>query len=146
MNEASENKNDMTTSGLLRVLKASPECFKEKYIGPADNRTFQEYLKDLMEKRGVSASLLIRDSFISKTYFYQFLSGERLPGRDMALRLAFSLHLSVEETQTFLTLAKCGVLYPKIRRDAAILYCLQKEMSLPDSDEYLSEIGEDAML
>ena len=139
--------DDMTTSGLMRVLKDSPEQFRQDYVSPSvKGMTFKGFLMEIMEKQGTNASTLIKTANISKTYLYQFLNGERLPGRNMALRIAFAMRLSVDETQTLLTLAKGGVLYPKVRRDAALLYCLQKKMDIAETDAYLAELGEETIL
>lgn len=67
----------------------------------------------------MTPATLIERSLISRPYVYQMLSGECLPGRDIALRIAFSLALTLEETQQLLRAAQRGELYPKVYRAPA---------------------------
>lgn len=132
-----------TTTKLMRMLDTSPNRFYENQVENGGKKIkFEDYMIELMNKYEISATSLISSACISKTYCYQFMNGERLPGRDIAIRMAFGMHLTVEETQRFLTLAEKGLLYPKQKRDAAILYCIREKKTLLEADEMLSEIGE----
>ena len=64
----------------------------------------------------------MRNSLLSKSYTYQVLDGSRQPERNVVLRLAFSLGCSLKEVQHLLALSDNGILYPKIRRDAAMIF------------------------
>lgn len=99
-------------------------------------------LRDLLERAGISASDWIAAADISRSYGYQILRGERIPGRDILLRTALALHLSVEETQRLLTLGGCAVLYPRIRRDAAVIFALNQSLSLLETESLLSSLPE----
>ena len=99
-----------------------------------------------MDKKKVSTPELISRACISKTYAYQFINGERLPGRDIVIRMAFALKLNIDDTQRLLTLDGKGVLYPKIRRDAGILLCLRKKMTLDETNSFLEDLGEVPLL
>ncbi|MGN0247493.1 MAG: helix-turn-helix domain-containing protein [Lachnospiraceae bacterium] len=145
-NETNTISKATTTAKLMRMLEASPKRFYEQYLPTVRDISFHTYLKNLIVKQKCSNADLMREAFISKTYLYQVLNGERLPGRDIVLRIAYALKLSVEETQRLLTLAGKGVLYPKIRRDAAILFCLQKKMSLDETNAFLENLGEVTLL
>ena len=135
------------TSELMRMLRTSPEIFKKETLdGDSADATFAEMLKALMDKNGLSASDMMRDAYVSKTYMYQFLNGERLPGKNTAIRLAMVLKLDTDATQLFLTLAEKPQLYPKIKRDAAILYCIRKNMSLDDANAWLISIEEEPLI
>lgn len=57
------------------------------------------------------------------------------------LQLAFGLGAEVEETQRLLRLADRSPLYPKLRRDAAILHCLHERKSLLETQELLQALG-----
>lgn len=131
-----------TTARLMKMLETSPNQFRNCHLPSITDIAFHEHLGKLMKERNMSASSLISGSCISKTYAYQFLNGERLPGRDIVLRMAFALKLNVEETQRLLTLAGKGVLYPKIRRDAGILFCIRKKMTLDEANSFLEDLGE----
>jgi len=135
-----------TTLRLLKMLESSPNQFKDIHLNHIKDATFHQYLKDLMKKKRVTAPALISGACISKTYAYQFINGERLPGRDIVLRMAFALKLNIDDTQRLLTLAGKGVLYPKIRRDAGILFCLRKKMTLDETNSFLEDLGEVPLL
>ena len=99
-------------------------------------------LRDLLERTGISASDWIAAADISRSYGYQILRGERIPGRDILLRTALAVRLSVEETQRLLTLGGCAVLYPRIRRDAAVIFALNQSLSLLETESLLSSLPE----
>jgi transcriptional regulator with XRE-family HTH domain len=99
-----------------------------------------------MEARKISNSYLIDETGISSTFTYQILNGERLPGRETLLKICFALKLSIDETQRTLTIAQKGVLYPKVRRDAAIIACIASKRTLQEADEYLLTAGEESLL
>ena len=135
-----------STDELMEMLDKAPDKFKAQLARMDNDPVFSEYLACLMDGLGCSGMALMNRAFISKTYYYQLRSGERLPGRNTAIRIALVLSLSVDETQRLLTLAEKNVLYPKVRRDAAILWCLKKKMSFDETENYLKQIGEESLL
>ena len=62
------------------------------------------------------------------------------------LRLSIVLGLSYDETQYLLRAAQRGALYPRVRRDAVIIYALSKHMNLSETDEALVSLGEEPIL
>lgn len=135
-----------TTSRLMKLLETAPNRFREQLVSSEADPSFHDYLLTLMKRQQVNTAYLMRETFISKTYAYQFINGERLPGRDIALRMAFALKLNTEDAQRLLSLAGKGSLYPKIRRDAAVLFCLRKKMTLDEANDFLEELGEKPLL
>lgn len=99
-------------------------------------------LRNLLDRADISASDWITAADISRSYGYQILRGERIPGRDILLRTALAVRLSVEETQRLLTLGGCAVLYPRIRRDAAVIFALNQSLSLLETESLLSSLPE----
>ena len=47
---------------------------------------------------------------MSRSFAYQVCSGERAPGRDVLLRMALAMKLSVDETQRLLCIARKGII------------------------------------
>lgn len=92
------------------------------------------------EKR-VSPAGVVRNAQIDRVYGQQLFSGVRKPSRDKAIQLAFGFGLSLEETQRLLQMADKSRLYPKIKRDAAIIYGLEHQMKLQELQELLYTIG-----
>ena len=109
---------------------------------PEEEPSLAGTLRELLSRRGLSPADWIRMANISRSYAYQVLRGERRPGRDILLRTALSLSLSLEETQRLLALSSCGALYPRLRRDAAVIYALSHDMSPEETEELLASLPE----
>ena len=94
----------LRTDELMRTLSRADGM--EKLSGysffPTAEANCSAFLQSMLAGRGMTPATLIERSLISRPYVYQMLSGERLPGRDIALRIAFSLALTLEETQQLL--------------------------------------------
>lgn len=103
---------------------------------------FSQVLRDLLKQAGLSATGWMAAANISKSYGYQILRGERTPGRDILLRTAVVLRLSLEETQRLLAVGGCGALYPRVRRDAAVIFALNQHMNLLEAEELLASLRE----
>lgn len=139
-------ENRMNTNQLMELLEASPNRFMEVQ-GEADlSFLFHEYLAIQMENHGYDTAMLIKKVCISKAYMYQVMNGQRTPGRDIILRMALVMGMSVEETQRILTIARKGALYPKIQRDAAVLFCLRTQKGLDNANILLENLGEKILL
>ncbi|MBR1693075.1 MAG: helix-turn-helix transcriptional regulator [Lachnospiraceae bacterium] len=131
------------TTELLRMIQDCPKDFEKRIQKESfEELSLQEYLLKLLEKKGKSASSIVTASLMSKSYVYQILSGERHPSRDVLIRIGYALHCDVDEMQHLLIHGGFAALYPKVRRDAAILCCLSKDMELTETDSFLEEIGE----
>ena len=130
-----------TTGKLFDKLRDSGSgmaLLKEERI----SLTFPQTLRDLLEQAGISAPEWMAASNISKSYGYQILRGERTPGRDILLRTALALRLSLKETQRLLAVGGCGALYPRVRRDAAMIFALNHNMTLLETEELLVSLPE----
>ena len=130
-----------TTSKLFQKLRGR-ESGKAFFVREQTDPTCAQMLRDLLEREGLSAAEWIAAADVSKSYGYQILRGERLPGRDILLRTSLAVHLSLKDTQRLLAIGGCGALYPKVRRDAAVIYALNQNMGLMEAEELLSSLPE----
>lgn len=105
------------------------------------NLSFADYILALSGERAVSPASVVRNAQIDRVYGQQLFSGVRKPSRDKAIQLAFGFELSLDETQRLLQMADKSRLYPKIKRDAAIIYGLEHRMKLQEMQELLYTIG-----
>ena len=134
--------NEVPTSTFMRQLFQTsdlPNFFRQNrqtMTIPA----LTEYLRQLCADRGLVPERVIRAASIDRTYGHQIFNGTRRPSRDKVLQLAFGLGVGVEETQRLLRLADRSPLYPKLRRDAVILYCLGRGRSLAETQEMLQSM------
>lgn len=130
-----------TTSKLFRRLRdrdSGESLLNQAQAAP----TCARVLREILEQAGMTASEWIAGADISKSYGYQVLRGERIPGRDILLRTALTLQLSLKETQRLLAVGGCGALYPKVRRDAAVIFALNQKMTLLETEDLLSSLPE----
>lgn len=130
-----------TTGNLFHRLRSSGSgmaFLRESRISPA----FSQVLRKLLDQAGLSASEWMAAANLSKSYGYQILRGERTPGRDVLLRTALVLRLSLQETQRLLAVGGCGALYPRVRRDAAVVFALNQQMTLLETEELLASLPE----
>lgn len=84
----------------------------------------------------------MRASGLHPTVVYDIFAGKSLPGRDNAIMLAFGLQCTLIETQRLLRLASVSELWPKVRRDAIILWCVDHGMTREQCDDQLWDRGE----
>ena len=98
---------------------------------------FTQCLAGYMKERGLNATGLSEAALLSRSFTYQLCSGERRPSRDIILRLALVMELSVAQAQSLLRTAQRGALYPRVLRDAVIIFALQNHMGILATDEQL---------
>ena len=79
---------------------------------------------------------------LNETFGYQIFTGARHPSRDKVLQICFAMALSLREANRALGYADAGRLDCRSRRDAIIIYCLDKGCSLQTVNEELYRFGE----
>lgn len=107
---------------------------------------FHKYLNTLISERNMTITEFGVKTFLSRSFTYQIFSGDRIPSRDIILRAALALNISLDETQRLLKLADRGALYPKIKRDAIIIYGINNRSGLYETDEMLVSLGQESLL
>ena len=96
-----------------------------------------QVLNVYMGKRDMSTTALFERAGLNSKYGFRVMKGERMPSRDVLLRLAFVLELDYEQTQYLL---KCGEEAPlsgRRARDVAIMKALEEHMDLMDVEDML---------
>ena len=133
------------TEELLAALLASPN--PDVYL--ADNkiasRNLPAYLQQLLDTHKLKRSQVIRDAQLNETFGYQIFMGQRHPGRDKVLSLAFAMHLSLKEANRLCQAAGVNPLYAKNRRDAILIFALDSGYSLQRANEELYRFGEETL-
>ena len=135
-----------STDELLNILKASRKFddFFNKEIGELSFASLTEYLEILIESKKLKKSEIILRGNLDKNYAYQIFNGTKTnPSRDKVLMLAFGMNLDYGETQVLLKKAKQPELYVRDPRDCVIIFCLDKQYSLIDTNETLMGYGLD---
>lgn len=117
----------------LKKLLESKRTLKPEY-----------YIDNLLRRKNLSKADLLKKANIEESYGYQLLRGSRKLPRDRVIQLSIAMGLSVDETSDFLKQAGHQPLYPKARsnRDMVILYCIEKRLSLIETELVLERFGE----
>ena len=120
----------------IRSSKDPAVLADEDFAPPA----LSDYLHQLLKSRRMTTVEAIQCCNLDRSYGYQLFNGTRRPTRDMLLTLAIHLGLTETETQRVLKLAGRPVLYARNRRDAAVLYCLNRRLSPSETEALLNEL------
>ena len=122
------------------LIKSSDiDVFLDTHRQSVVAENFNDYLYHLIEVRNIKISECLRMSMINESYGYQLFNGKRQPSRTKVLQLALGLGLSLDETNRLLKLAEKSELYVKDQRDAVVMFALNKNWSLFDTESLLSE-------
>ena len=142
-----QDKKSKTTDELLRLLSQTSrmEDFLDKYGDNLSELHPADYLRQMLTQHRISKQDALKAANLDYSLGYQIFNGYRKPSRNALLRLALAMGLSLDETQRLLKIAQRGELYPKARRDAAILFCIQNRMDVFDADILLERIGEELL-
>ena len=132
------------TEDLLARLRAaaSPQEYLDEEV--TLDRTLSTYLHELLNEKGMKIAEVIRASGVQPpTVTYDIFKGKCLhPGRDKTIMIAFGMGCTFEETQRILRLAGTSELWPKVRRDAIIAWCIDHDMTREECDDTLWDLGE----
>ena len=133
---------DRLTEEVLQELLEAPsiDSFIAEHEFPSC--TLAEYLQQLLAEKGLERSRVVRMANLNDTFGYQIFQGTRHPSRDKVLQIAFAMALTLRETNRALTAAGVSELYCKDRRDAIIIFCLDRGCSLQKVNEELYRFGE----
>ena len=136
-----ENIETQSTEGMLNKLKEAKEFdrFVDENEKSFFNSSVREHLERLLGKYSVSKKEAIERSNIERGYAYQILRGVKDAKRDKYIRLAIGIGLDLEDTQRLLTVARHGILYSKILRDAVIIFCINNRYDIMQTEWLLFE-------
>lgn len=137
------NQKISRTSTLLRRLFKAPslETFLHAHAEDLAPPPFHAHICRMCRDAGQVPEQVIRRGGIDRTYGHQLFNGTRKPSRDKVLQLAFGFGLDVEGAQELLKMARQSALYPKIKRDAAILRCLNEGRNILETQAVLQALG-----
>ncbi len=108
-------------------------------------RSLSEYLRQLLEEKGLEQAQVARMADISPTYGYMIFEGQRNPNRNKVLQICLAMALTYTETNRALEAAGASLLYSKNRRDAIIIFCIDRGCSLQKTNEELYRFGEETI-
>lgn len=139
------SEEHLTEDLLMRLLAASsPDDYLEE--GFTAERSLAGYLHEVLAAKRLKRADVYRASGLNSTVVYDAFSGKSCLGRDNALMVAFGLGCTLRETQRLLKLAGAAELYPKVRRDAIIIWCIDHGLTREACDDELWRLGEKTLL
>lgn len=133
------------TEELLNELLSSPDPNSFLSSANPSRRSLAEYLQQLLDEKGLERSKVVREAGLNDTFGYQIFKGTRKASRDKVLQLAFAMQLGLREADRLLQAAGANELYCKNRRDAIIIFAVQKGYTLQKVKEELYRFGEETI-
>lgn len=133
------------TTDLIDELK-NKNCDIIDYLS-SNNDSFvnvdiKGFWTDKIIKSGLSKSNIINKSDFSYCYFYDIISGRKIPVRDKIIRLTLTMGLGVDDCQEALRISGKSCLYARDKRDSIIIYALENGYTLYMLNELLNKQNE----
>ncbi|MEG0366322.1 MAG: helix-turn-helix transcriptional regulator [Coprobacillus sp.] len=135
----------MTTTQLLNILKQNKNISLNELLKEIPDLSFVDYLETLLEQCALSKGDLIARTSLDRTYAYQIMNGTKNPSQDKVVQIALALSLNLHDTNVLLTLSKNESLYPKVKRDALIIFCINKHYTVMQTNQLLDEYHYDIL-
>lgn len=133
------------TEELLGELLGAPSIDEFVCGNVLGHRGLADYLNELLAEKRLKRSEVVRMANLNETFGYQIFTGARNPSRNKVLQIAFAMALSLREADRALEAAGVSRLYSKDRRDAIIIFCLDRGCSLQKVNEELYRFGEETI-
>lgn len=95
------------------------------------------YLNNIIAKKGLVKSEVIKKTEFSEVMGYQIFSGTRLPSRDSLICICAAMNMTLDETQAILKIAGLAALYPKTKRDSIIIRGISEKKTVAQINEEL---------
>lgn len=133
-----------STEKLLNVLnKFESKTELDKYLDYSSlqesNFNMEEYILEVCKSKGYNKSDIIKNASIHRTYGYQILSGKKSPSRNKLIQISIGNKFTLDQANRTLTLAKLGILYAKDQRDSIIIYALNNNLDIMETNFILNE-------
>ena len=128
------------TEELLAELLEAPDIDTFLDSHQLGEPSLPDYLNALLAEKN-----LVRMANLNETFGYQIFMGTRNPSRNKLLQIAFAMALTLRETNRMLEAGGVSSLYSKSRRDAIIIFCLERGCSLQRVNEELYRFGEETI-
>ncbi len=142
------NSELLNTADLLRLLRENGDFAQALEHGEhaINNPSLVMQLLLHQKESGLSIAQIADTAMLSQSFAYQIFGGIRNPGRNTVICIACVMHLSLDSVQRLLTLSQKGELYPRVRRDAAIIFAIEHNYSLIQMEDLLQKAGEASIL
>ena len=135
--------HEKDTAELFEELKIHNDV--EIFLAENQNEMSQplcRYLNKILQEKNLSKKAIIEKLNFDKKYAYHIFSGAKKPSREKILAIARAMNLNLNETQYLLRYGGYGILYPRDSWDAVIIYAIEHDLTVAETDYYLHQLGE----
>jgi hypothetical protein len=134
-----------TTKELENEIKRVDDInrFLSDNITEFHSKKLSDYLIEMLIKYNIEKKDVIMRSEINLTYGYQVFDGRKQPKRNKIIQICFGFPLTVEELQLALRYGGVNELYPRVKRDAYIMFAADKKYSIYKLNELLYSQNEE---
>lgn len=121
------------TNDLLDQL-ADNNCSIDDYL--EENRedmivlAAKDFWEAAIERSGMSKCNIINKADFNYCYFYDIVNGRKIASRDKVIRLILSMRLTTDDCQEALRISGRSALYPKVQRDALLIYGIENRYTV----------------
>lgn len=137
-----------STTDLLEQL-ASDNCSIDEYLEENQDDMIIVEAKDFWESAiarcGMSKCNIINKADFNYCYFYDIVNGRKIASRDKVIRLILSMRLTTEDCQEALRVSGRSALYPRVRRDALLIYGIENHYSIDQVNQLLLSKDEEIL-
>lgn len=140
---------EKSTDNLFEMIETDPAQFMDNIESERlvnYDSLFTDFFYKMMKEKGITLAQLVYKTTVSQSHLYQIASRRRHLSRDTAIVLAFAMGLNLEQTQTFLKYSNNAILYPKVRRDAIIICCIECGMTYEQANDTLLKKSEKGVI
>ncbi|MCD7809061.1 MAG: hypothetical protein LUH02_06945 [Erysipelotrichaceae bacterium] len=131
----------MTTTELLNILNDNKDIPLDQLLEKIPDLSLVDYLEMLLETHHTTKAKVILKSTLDRTYGYQIFDGTKHTSQNKIIMLALAFSLDLHDTNILLTLSKNQNLYPKLKRDALIIFAINHHYDVVKTNELLDEYG-----
>lgn len=142
--------NEKKTEALDNILKSATLKDFEKIVKNEIQEgvpSLSAYLENYLATHSLDKSTVIKDSLMDRYYAYGIINGNsQNPTRDRVIALCLAMHMTLDEAQRALRLAKLGALYSKNSRDAIIIIAFNSgSYNVLELNDFLYEHDQDIL-
>lgn len=109
------------------------------------NVDIKNYWKEAIKKSSKTKSDIINKADLSYCYFYDIINGRKIPSKDKIIRIVLAMKLDLDDCQEALRISGKSALYPRIKRDSILIYAINKGYSVYETNDLLTEYGEELL-
>lgn len=131
------------TSALLKNLFKTSDInnFLEENSDFIGTLSFSGYITELCRQKQEVPERIIKRANIERSFGHQLFKGTKKPSRDTVLQLAFGFEADVKTAQELLKYAGMSALYPQVKRDTVIIYCLHNSFTIVETQNVLNDLN-----